>query len=333
MNTQEYINELKLHLRKLDDEDREDAISYYFEYLAEAGPDGAADAMERLGSPAKLAAGIRADQAMQDFEEDPGRTKVRKGVRAVWLAGLAAVPRNLLAAFVTIIIIVVFFAVIIVLFATSCGLIAGGIAGLVSGALLAGIDGAMAMFYSGAGLAAGAGGFLLFIFSLWCAKHMLHGIAAVFNGIRRKRRRKQAAPVAAARPVAAPEPVAAAWPLAATGPIAAAGPVAATGPVVAVGPVAATEPIAATGPVAVSPVPVTAMKVPTAVTAEPAEVEPASAEPTAEPVTLTEPTAVTAEPVETEPAEAELTTINDEIIVNEGTSDSEAGYEEGVKQS
>ena len=31
MNIREYIEELKIHLRKLPDDDREDAISYYFE--------------------------------------------------------------------------------------------------------------------------------------------------------------------------------------------------------------------------------------------------------------------------------------------------------------
>ena len=45
-------------MRKLPYDDREDAISYYFEYLAEAGPEGAEDAIQKLGSPAELAAGI-----------------------------------------------------------------------------------------------------------------------------------------------------------------------------------------------------------------------------------------------------------------------------------
>ena len=189
MNTQEYINELKIHLRKLNDDDREDAISYYFEYLAEAGPDGAAEAMKKLGSPAELAAGIRADQAMQDFEEveRPGGDAVGKGVRAVWLAGLAAVPRYMLAVFVSIIVIIVFFAVMIALFASSVGLMGSGVIAFGSGIWLISQDLAAAAFYGGLGIVAVACGFLLFNFSIWCSKHLLHGIAAVFNGIRRKR--------------------------------------------------------------------------------------------------------------------------------------------------
>ena len=192
MNTQEYINELKMHLRKLPDEDREDAISYYFEYLAEAGPEGVDDAMEKLGSPAELAAGIRADQAMLDFEEFSGSRgeAVKTGVKAVWLAALAAVPRNILAVFVSIIVIVVFFAVMIALFATSVGLMAGGVASIVGGAWLLTLDTATSAFYGGSGLAAGACGFLLFIFSLWCSKHLLHTIAVIFNGIRHKREKR-----------------------------------------------------------------------------------------------------------------------------------------------
>jgi len=189
MNTQEYINELKIQLRKLPDDDREDAISYYFEYLAEAGPDGTEEAMEKLGTPAELAAGIRADQAMMDFEdfEGPRGEAVKTGVRAVWLAGLAAVPRTVLAVFVSVIVIIVFFAVMIALFATSVALIGGGGFSLVGSVWLIPLDWATSMFYGGTGLAAIAGGFLLFFFSVWCSKHLLHAIADVFNGIRRKR--------------------------------------------------------------------------------------------------------------------------------------------------
>ena len=189
MNTQEYINELKLHLRRLDDDDREDAIAYYFEYLAEAGPNGAEEAMERLGSPADLAAGIRADQAMLEFAEveRPGGEAVGKGVRAVWLAGLAAVPLNILAGFVTVIVIIVFFAVMIALYASSVMLFVSGLICIIAGAWMGFADWAASMLYMGAGLVAAACGFLLFLFAMWCSKGLLRGIAGVFNGIRRKR--------------------------------------------------------------------------------------------------------------------------------------------------
>ena len=192
MNIQEYISELKLHLRKLPDDDREDAISYYFEYLAEAGPDGAAEAMEKLGSPAELAAGIRADQALVDFEDAGGQrgAAVGKGVRAVWLAGLAAVPRMALAVFVTAIMIVVFFVVMIVLFAVSIALIGGGAGAIGGGIWLGSHDWATSMFYTGVGLVSGACGFLLFQFSVWSGKGLLRSLAAIFNKIRRRREKR-----------------------------------------------------------------------------------------------------------------------------------------------
>jgi len=189
MNIQEYINELKLHLSKLPDDDREDAISYYFEYLAEAGPDGAGQAMEKLGTPAELAAGIRADQAMQDFSEHKaaGGKSVGKGVKAVWYAGLAAVPRAALAVFVTAIIIVVFFAVMIALFAAAVGVTGGGAFAIFGGAWVLFMDGATAAFAAGLGLILIGAGFFLFRFAIWCSKRLLYAIAEVFNGIRRKR--------------------------------------------------------------------------------------------------------------------------------------------------
>jgi len=189
MNIQEYINELKIQLSKLPDDDREDAISYYFEYLAEAGPEGAAQAMEKLGSPAELAAGIRADQAMQDFSDTgaSGGAAVGKGVKAVWYAGLAAVPRTALAVLVSAIIIVVFFAVMIALFVAAVALIAAGVLAVIGGVWLFGADLASAAFYAGTGLAAGGFGFLVFRFAIWTSKHLLLAIAGVFNGIRHKR--------------------------------------------------------------------------------------------------------------------------------------------------
>jgi len=192
MNMQEYINELKIHLSKLPDEDREDAISYYFEYLAEAGPDGAEQAMEKLGTPAELAAGIRADQALQDFSEynaSGGKAPVGKGVKAVWYAGLAAVPRTALAAFVTAIIIVVFFAVMIVLFAAAVAVTGGGAFAVFGGVWVLAffVDGATAAFSAGCGLVLIGLGIFLFRFAVWCSKLLLYAIAEVFNGIRRKR--------------------------------------------------------------------------------------------------------------------------------------------------
>jgi len=190
MNMQEYIGELKIHLSKLTDEDREDAISYYFEYLAEAGPDGAEQAMEKLGTPAELAAGIRADQALQDFSAynaSGGKAPVGKGVKAVWYAGLAAVPRTALAVFVTAIIIIVFFAVMIALFAVAVAVTGGGGFAIFGGAWALLIDGAAAAIAAGVGLVLIGAGIFLFRFAIWCSKKLLYAIAEVFNGIRRKR--------------------------------------------------------------------------------------------------------------------------------------------------
>ncbi|GHU65075.1 membrane protein [Clostridia bacterium] len=188
MNTREYIEELKIHLRKLPDDDREDAISYYFEYLTEAGPGGAEEAMARLGTPAQLAAGIRADRAWERIED--GDANLGEGVSAVWRAGVAAIPRTILAVFVTAIVIVIFFTIIIALFALSVGLMAGGIAGLVGGFIFLPVSIPPALFLLGCALVVGAVGFLLFRFSIWVSKHLLYGIAGLFNGIRRSKQAK-----------------------------------------------------------------------------------------------------------------------------------------------
>ena len=145
--------------------------------------------MEKLGTPAELAAGIRADKLMQDFTGAEGFA-VKQGVEAVWAAGTtyrASVPRTILAVFVTAIIIVVFFAVMIALFAVAVGLVGGGVVAVVAGASVLLFAFPMALMGIGAGLVVFALGLLFFRFAVWCSKHLLLAIAQVFNGIRLKR--------------------------------------------------------------------------------------------------------------------------------------------------
>jgi uncharacterized membrane protein len=190
MTTYEYIQELKHHLRKLPDEDREDAITYYFEYLAEAGPEGGAAAMQRLGSPAQLAAGIRADAAMErldeyaDAKEGP---RVKQGVAAVWLAVLGAIPRTIGAVLVAAFVLIVPMAALIALLAAGGAMMACGAGAVVLGALLVPQEIAVALFWAGAGLVVFVPGYFLWRFSWWLMKKTLRGIAGIFNNVRHRR--------------------------------------------------------------------------------------------------------------------------------------------------
>ncbi|MDR1087828.1 MAG: DUF1700 domain-containing protein [Coriobacteriales bacterium] len=67
MTAAEYLYELRKRLRKLPPQEIDQAMSYYEEYFAEAGPGGEAELINRLGSPVQVASAIISDYAMKDI--------------------------------------------------------------------------------------------------------------------------------------------------------------------------------------------------------------------------------------------------------------------------
>lgn len=63
MRKEEFFDKLEYLLQDLPDQDREDALDYYRDYLAEAGSGNEEAAIEDFGSPERVAAIIRADLA------------------------------------------------------------------------------------------------------------------------------------------------------------------------------------------------------------------------------------------------------------------------------
>jgi uncharacterized membrane protein len=62
-----YVKKLERCLRKMPYEERLDAVNYYSEYLADAGPEREGEVIARLGPPQRLAAEIRADAALREL--------------------------------------------------------------------------------------------------------------------------------------------------------------------------------------------------------------------------------------------------------------------------
>ena len=61
MNRDEYLRQLRGYLNNMPDDEVEDVIEYYFEYLTDAGMDSEADIISELGTPDKLAQTINDD--------------------------------------------------------------------------------------------------------------------------------------------------------------------------------------------------------------------------------------------------------------------------------
>jgi uncharacterized membrane protein len=68
MDKATYLRELERELGGLTDIDRQNTLAYYHEFLEDAESEGQTDASAILGSPRTLAAQIKADIAMGDFE-------------------------------------------------------------------------------------------------------------------------------------------------------------------------------------------------------------------------------------------------------------------------
>lgn len=69
MNRVEFLAELEQRLSGIPEEERQSAIQYYADYLADAGEENEAEAIRELGSPEKAAESIKADYYGTEFDE------------------------------------------------------------------------------------------------------------------------------------------------------------------------------------------------------------------------------------------------------------------------
>lgn len=101
MTREEYMTQLKKHLRKLPSQDYEDAVEYFNEYFSETDAEGEQKLMAELGSPKKAASDLISNLLDKKILEESERQKTpsRSTLRIAVLALLAApVAGPLLAA-------------------------------------------------------------------------------------------------------------------------------------------------------------------------------------------------------------------------------------------
>lgn len=180
MTSEEFLDRLRHLLRSLPPDDRQEALSYYEEYLADS-PDPEA-AMTELGSPAEVAAKILGEYVTDQTKS----AKPKKGLPLLWAVVLAvfAVPVGVPVAaalgVVAIALVIVVVAVVVSLAATCVALVAGGIAGVGVGVAVIGQDLATAATLSGSGLVCAAiglaGGLGVIVLSRWLVRSLTRGI-------------------------------------------------------------------------------------------------------------------------------------------------------------
>ena len=97
MTSGEYLNQLQKYLKKLPQSDYEDAMEYFTEYFADAGPEKEQAVIEELGTPKQAAAELmmnlldRKIDEREAMEQEKKRKEKKKttGANVVWIAILA----------------------------------------------------------------------------------------------------------------------------------------------------------------------------------------------------------------------------------------------------
>lgn len=126
MSKKEYIADLSYHLRDLQKDEYDDAIHYIEEYFDEAGEENAAQVIEELGPPHKVAATIRAEATIKNNQQKNRQEHIHKdgdyiprsnqnNLKSLWVIvlGILALPLALPLAFAAILIVASFFLVIL----------------------------------------------------------------------------------------------------------------------------------------------------------------------------------------------------------------------------
>lgn len=198
MTRQEYMEELKKYLKRLPQEDFDNAIEYFSEYFEEAGPEKEQQVMRELGEPKEAARELFLNLLQESVEKDQDKAPVLKGKRRspgkiillVFLV-LCASPVSLaLLAFVFAVLCAVILTVAAVIFSigiTGIAAIAGGIVTIgVGGSLILKSAAAACMMVGGGFLMTGIGilaGLLTVYICKWCA----NGIGRLVNRLVRKK--------------------------------------------------------------------------------------------------------------------------------------------------
>lgn len=139
MNKVEFIKRLNNKLKGIPAEDKEDAIRFYEDYIAEAGLEDSEEIEAVLGSPEEAARKILGDCTEKQINAQSEKASIKNNTKTIWLIllGIFAAPFALPVGFA---VAVIFLSIIIVMFSIDISVLACGVAFTVSSvALIPGI--------------------------------------------------------------------------------------------------------------------------------------------------------------------------------------------------
>ncbi|HIZ76073.1 MAG TPA: DUF1700 domain-containing protein [Firmicutes bacterium] len=197
MDKEQFLTALERELSRIPQEERENALAYYEEYLTEAGPEREKDVIAELGSVKDIALQLSADYAVKEMEE--GMTvSPKKGLRAMWVVILAilaspiALPIGIAIIAVIFALVVSVAAIVLSFWASAIGLTFGGLGGMILGFFAQADSVYSYVAYYGACVGAVGIGILLGLFSFWLTKVTSRGMAHLFRRmVDRRKHEKQ----------------------------------------------------------------------------------------------------------------------------------------------
>lgn len=185
MNRSEFFIKLEQGLSKVPKEEAEAALSYYHEYFDDAGEDNEQKVIEELGSPAQIAAKIKAESAVKELEQPA--PSVKKGISAIWWVILAifaapiALPIAIALAAVAIGLVIAAIGIIIALIVTVAAVFGSGILIIIAGFAVIATSIPASLFTVGVGLAILGATILIGILVVLAARGLFSGIAKLMN--------------------------------------------------------------------------------------------------------------------------------------------------------
>ncbi|GKQ43214.1 membrane protein [Companilactobacillus sp. RD055328] len=197
-----YINELKNNITRLQQDEQNDILEFYREFILDSDMNSENEIISELGTPKKLARKILADHSVT-VEDDSANTKEEKQpkkenqMKTIWIIiiGLFAIPAAIPVAFALLGIVfglfMAVFGIFLGFFGTIFGLVIGGI--VLMGIAIATLFGSLpvGMLYLGIGIILTTIGLMLVPAAYYLIKILIDGITMFVRWVGRKFFNKQ----------------------------------------------------------------------------------------------------------------------------------------------
>lgn len=193
MTRTEYIAKLTKYLRKLPQQDYEEAIEYFMEYFEEAGPENEARVIAELGTPKEAAHEVISRLLDEKIIED--ESSLRNKTTILWIAILAvlaspvALPILLFFLAMLLTLLLIIFAVIVTALALTFALLISGVYTFFTSFSLLNVSLASTLFGGGLGLLMFGGALLLLLISFEICKLIVKLITLLIKWLIKKGRK------------------------------------------------------------------------------------------------------------------------------------------------